>query len=493
MKRLLVIGLLGCTMLRAGFAEESVTAAVQDKQAVPKAETKKESPVSLDVAYKAEFAFLQAQKKELESRLGSFKSQAGSAENAIKQKIAGLEQISVAMSAKEDKLRASLAGAEHKDESLNDSNELLQMTYSQGNASLAAYRLSLEDKAEFTNATDANKLILLFDQATGLLKELGSVRTEDEHFFTTDGAEVAGKIVKVGNIAAYGVSEKASGILVPAGGGKLKLWSLPAEDIAHGFLASKVPSIVKIFLFESKDKAVDEKQEKTVLSVIESGGMIGWVIVGLGGVALILIGIRLLLLYLASLNTQAIANAVIPMLQQQQEEQALAYCRQQKGPFARMLKATIENSHGNRDHMDDVISEALLHEAGVLNRFGSAILVIASISPLLGLLGTVTGMISTFDIITEFGTGDPKLLSSGIAIALVTTELGLVVAIPAVLAGTLLSSWSDAIKYDLEEIALRATNILLDRENPKAILKKQAIETKQVADFIPAEPSYAVG
>lgn len=133
--------------------------------------------------------------------------------------------------------------------------------------------------------------------------------------------------------------------------------------------------------------------------------------------------------------------------------------------------ATIQNSHGNRDHMDDVISEAMLHEAGALNRFGSAILVIASVSPLLGLLGTVTGMISTFDIITEFGTGDPKLLSSGISVALVTTELGLIVAIPAVLAGTLLSSWSDSIKYDLEEVALKATNILLDRENPRRMRK----------------------
>jgi biopolymer transport protein ExbB len=207
----------------------------------------------------------------------------------------------------------------------------------------------------------------------------------------------------------------------------------------------------------------------------------------------VLIGIRWALLYFASLNTQSIAKVVIPLLQKDKEQEALAYCKQQKGPFARVLMATIQNSHGNRDHMDDVISEALLHEAGALNRFGSAILVIASISPLLGLLGTVTGMISTFDIITEFGTGDPKLLSSGISVALVTTELGLIIAIPAVLAGTLLSSWSDGIKYDLEEVALKATNILLDKDHPEKVQRRILAEANSMAGIKGLEPDYAAG
>ena len=110
------------------------------------------------------------------------------------------------------------------------------------------------------------------------------------------------------------------------------------------------------------------------------------------------------------------------------------------------------------------MSEAILHESGHLNRFGTAILVIAAVAPLLGLLGTVTGMIATFDIITEFGTGDPKLLSGGIAIALVTTELGLIVAIPTLLVGNLLSGWSDKIKDNMEAAALRVINVGQDRK-----------------------------
>ncbi len=71
-------------------------------------------------------------------------------------------------------------------------------------------------------------------------------------------------------------------------------------------------------------------------------------------------------------------------------------------------------------------------------------------------------MISTFDVITEFGTGDPKLLSGGISIALVTTKLGLTVAIPALMLGSLLSAWAKNIKRDMEHAALSVTNVFFD-------------------------------
>ena len=82
-------------------------------------------------------------------------------------------------------------------------------------------------------------------------------------------------------------------------------------------------------------------------------------------------------------------------------------------------------------------------------------MVIAAVAPLLGLLGTVTGMISTFEIITEHGTGDPKMLSGGISEALITTQLGLVVAIPMLLLGNMLKGWSEGVFGKLESTVLR--------------------------------------
>ena len=86
-----------------------------------------------------------------------------------------------------------------------------------------------------------------------------------------------------------------------------------------------------------------------------------------------------------------------------------------------------------------------------LETWQGAIKVIAAVAPLLGLLGTVTGMIVTFQAITLFGTGDPKLMAGGISQALVTTVLGLTVAIPLVLLHSVVASRSKALIEVLEE------------------------------------------
>ncbi len=106
----------------------------------------------------------------------------------------------------------------------------------------------------------------------------------------------------------------------------------------------------------------------------------------------------------------------------------------------------------------------MLRETPFIQRFGTQILVVAAVAPLLGLLGTVTGMIATFDIITEFGTGDPRMLSGGISEALITTELGLVVAIPTLLLGNLLGVKAKGILDHLDTGALEVINQILHRE-----------------------------
>ena len=125
------------------------------------------------------------------------------------------------------------------------------------------------------------------------------------------------------------------------------------------------------------------------------------------------------------------------------------------GSKLRLLTQGIALLQEERAEIMDKLEEIYLSEEGKIDKMGAMILVFAAVAPLLGLLGTVTGMISTFDIITEFGTGDPKLLSSGISEALVTTELGLIVAIPSLLLGNMLNGWADNIKGELESLILR--------------------------------------
>ena len=119
-----------------------------------------------------------------------------------------------------------------------------------------------------------------------------------------------------------------------------------------------------------------------------------------------------------------------------------------------------------RDLVEEVMFEQVLTERLKLQSWLPFVAICATSAPLLGLLGTVTGMIQTFDVITEFGTSDAKLLSGGIATALVTTELGLIVAIPCLLFGSLLNGWADRLKDDMEKAALKVINLAQDVRNP---------------------------
>ena len=470
-----IFSLLICLLFVAPLlAEDAVKQAAPKTLAKAKKQTvKKSKKVDLKTAYKREYAFLDAQKRELKNRLNAFKVKSRQDENKLLAKISRLEQGSVDRSEQVDQLSTELNETEQQNSVGLERDEMLQMTYSQAESTLTQFNIETDTQVKYSLGDDAEKVVYLFDKALQLVKGLSEVNIQEGRFFLTSGKEVDGKIVQLGNIAAYGISSEGSGALIPAGNNNLKLWRKPTADIADALLTNQQPQQLKIFLFESRDKAIEETPQKTWISVVESGGVIGWLIVVLGALALVLIFLRIYLLKTNSSDTQHLTAQITEQLNLNHMEEAKKLCRSGSCAISRVLESTLRHIKDDRDHMDDIISEAILQESSTLNRFGTSILVIASVSPLLGLLGTVTGMISTFDIITEFGTGDPKLLSGGISIALVTTELGLIVAIPTLLFGSLLSAWSENIKIDMEVAALRITNTLLG-----------SVETGESADVV---------
>jgi biopolymer transport protein ExbB len=131
-------------------------------------------------------------------------------------------------------------------------------------------------------------------------------------------------------------------------------------------------------------------------------------------------------------------------------------------PVARVLRAGLECCRTRREELENALQEAILKEIPSMERFLSTLGLLAAIAPLLGLLGTVTGMIDTFHVITLHGTGDPRMMSGGISEALVTTMLGLTVAIPLMLAHTLLSRTVENRISQMEEKAVALVN-LVDR------------------------------
>jgi biopolymer transport protein ExbB len=439
---------------------------------VPEANPLK-SQDELQAAYQKEYAFLEAQLRDLQTRLSEFNAESQQAERDKEARIDRVEGEYIDLQSRAESITGLLTDAERQVADVEDSRSTLEATFLQAGSTLEPYKLAQLKAEEFLRSGDAEKIHTLFTHTLDLLGGLGKVRQAPGRFFLQDGTEVEGTIVQVGNIASYGLSNEPGsergGALAPAGDERFKVWSASTPDTAKALAAGRAPDVLDIFLYESTQKAVEEQAGETIVAHIHSGGTIAWIIVGLGGLALLLIVLRVLFLRGASTSTGEVSSKVGDLVAQGKLDEALKACKELKGSTAKVVASAVRNLEREREHIEDIVSEQILHESANLNRFGNFIMVIAAVAPLLGLLGTVTGMIATFDIITEFGTGDPKLLSSGIAIALITTEVGLAVAIPALIFGNLLSGWAESIKDDMEKAALHVMNRYLGKPRSSAV------------------------
>ncbi len=134
-------------------------------------------------------------------------------------------------------------------------------------------------------------------------------------------------------------------------------------------------------------------------------------------------------------------------------------------PLGRMLAAGLVNRNHSREVMRESLEESGRHEVHELERYLSALGTIAAGTPLIGLLGTVIGMIKVFEAITANGIGDPTVLSTGISEALITTAAGLSIAIPSLIFHRLLRRRVDELVVEMEQAAIRVVEIIHgDRE-----------------------------
>jgi biopolymer transport protein ExbB len=427
--------------------------------AAPAAAQNRKSGARLEEAYKREFAYLEAEKRALEQRLAEEKKSAAQRIGAARGEIDALQGRVVGAAGEAHRLEEALLAADREFESLDQSGDVVSDILSRADAAYDRLGLALPEADVEQREQLLAQLDFIFGQAPQALAGRSVVRTETGAYFDEDGQKVEGPILRVGDVASYGLVDGARGVLAPAGVDRLKLW--PADggaEAAAALAAGTAPEALPMFLYETLEKGIERRKDKTPIEVIEAGGIIGWVIVGLGSVTLLMILIRALLLLRASMGTRKLLPPILRHIQRGETDKAIALARRSRTSAGRVLTATLENLGRGREQLEDIVAESVLQEQPHLSRFGSAILVAAAVSPLLGLLGTVTGMISTFDVITEFGTGNPKLLSGGISEALITTELGLIVAIPALLLGHLLSGWSERIRDSLDAAALAAVN-----------------------------------
>ncbi|KMT64597.1 MotA/TolQ/ExbB proton channel family protein [Catenovulum maritimum] len=184
---------------------------------------------------------------------------------------------------------------------------------------------------------------------------------------------------------------------------------------------------------------------------VEQGGTVGYIILAVGLVGLLIALERFISLSIVGAKIKSqLKNISTPKA---------------NNPLGRVLSVKDQHPTADTETFELKLSEAILREVPKLQRNLTFIKIISVVAPLMGLLGTVTGMINTFQAITLFGTGDPKLMAGGISQALVTTVLGLVVAIPTLLLYTMLNTRSRGLVSILQE---QSTGLIAERAEKAA-------------------------
>lgn len=401
----------------------------------------------LEKAFYKEYTFLLKEKKSLENRLKTLKSENELSVSELKLEIDSLKEKSFQKELEIQRINEMILTVDKESIAKETNANVFSATLEQANVTLHP---NTDQKEETVDGVVSKSL--------ELLRENTNLRAEEGKYYLMNGSQVNGQVIYLGGVARFGLSDEGSGPLAPAGGGAFKLWQTTSTEKIQSLAQGVVPENLDLFIYDSPTKEVKIVEDKEIIEVIASGGVVAWVIVVLGGVAILLASLKALFLIGLGNSSKKVMNEISESVANSDLERAKELSQGCKGSIKRVVQSTLRNITRDREHVEDAISEAILHEHTSLDRFQAQIMIIAAISPLLGLLGTVTGMIETFDIITEFGTGDPKLLSGGISIALVTTELGLIVAIPVLVIGTMLSVWSNKIKDNLEKSALHIVN-----------------------------------
>ncbi|OQK16447.1 flagellar motor protein MotA [Methyloprofundus sedimenti] len=265
----------------------------------------------------------------------------------------------------------------------------------------------------------------------------GKVVRFETPVITHNGEEVRKEVVRLGafNILSDGLYLR----YLPETGRLVELGRQPASRFVSlaRTLQQTESGVAAVALDPSRGAILSLMvQTPSIIERVNQGGVIGYLIIIIGLIGLALVVERMVALTLSHRK-----------MQQQQTGGVVTTST----PLSRIRQVAEDNPRVDSETLGLKLDQAILKERPMIRRFLPTIAIFAAISPLLGLLGTVSGMIETFQSITLFGTGDPKLMSGGISVALVTTELGLIVAIPLTLLHSWLSGSAKKVIFILDE------------------------------------------
>jgi biopolymer transport protein ExbB len=327
-----------------------------------------------------------------------------------------------------------------------------------------------EAAADDVNLTDRQRLELQFElleRATVRVEELLGGQTFAGSALSPDGQLLPGRFVLAGPVAVFAAEQgEAVGIA------QLEVNSLdPIIVPLTGSSSNQVRTLAAdgkgLFPVDpSGGRALQlEGQRETLGEHLWKGGAVMIPILTLAVLAGLLAIVKWIQISRLRTAHPADVELILKQLAAKHKDKAIAHARALRGPAGTLLETAIENADQKKELLEEMLYEQVLHMRPRLERWLPFIGLTAAVAPLLGLLGTVTGMINTFKLITLFGTGDAKTLSSGISEALITTECGLIVAVSALLIHAVLTRSIRGFITSLEQAAVGFVNGLALRRD----------------------------
>ena len=300
---------------------------------------------------------------------------------------------------------------------------------------------------------------LMFDE----IKRNGTIQRSIITYIDAAGKETKGEITRIGTFTALWHKDGTTGYLeyIPARETFAQFGiSMPGAMLreAARFAEGKSPGL---YIDVSSGGAFRQLSDMPDWwEQVKSGGALMWPICIFAAIALLMILERLLVLTRESKATKQLAEEIGSSLQEGRWDHAKKLCQDSATCLGRVLAAGLDHRHEQIEVLESVLEESIQGNLRPLDRNMGALQLIAVVEPLLGLLGTVTGMITTFQMLTIYGTGDPRMMSGGISEALVTTQYGLITSIPIILAHGWLQGRIDRIVTTIEEKSMMLINIV---------------------------------
>lgn len=300
---------------------------------------------------------------------------------------------------------------------------------------------ALKAMAQDKQVPDRAALALLPATLLQEIRESGRVVQFDGKVLNAQGTASEQALTRVGSFALFG----SEGFLQPSGEGLIPVLGLPAGLLSE-LTAYQGKEGEALPLDPSHGVLLEmQAQAPTFWQQVQQGGQVGAIIVLLAAIGLGIAAVRL----------WTLSRELTLVRRQLKSGEYHA-----DNALGRVLTVADKHPELSMETLELRLDEAILQETPRMERGIGMVKVIAAIAPMLGLLGTVTGMIGTFQAITQFGTGDPKIMAGGISMALITTVQGLVAAIPLILAHSLLQSRFTELSNVLEQ---QVAGILAER------------------------------